>query len=269
MKRAGIVVALGGVVVVAVLAFVLWPASEPPQSTAVDVPSPPPLDGTTAQKARPLAQQTPPVQQRPSESSPAQPSSPARQPEPLRSEPAPAPRTSKTSDLGLQTITSLPSASSEPEVTSQTPSRSRPKVVPRVESAAREQGPVEAAPPPVRSPVVPTPKPALIAPSFDVVRVEPSGETVVAGRAAPGSTVTLLDGERRLGSATADARGQWVIVLDTPLAPGDHALGLESRTADGQVALSQNLVVVSVPTPQIAAVTAESRSAVRDSSPRA
>ncbi len=89
--------------------------------------------------------------------------------------------------------------------------------------------------------------PAPVLPSFDVVRVESSGEVVIAGRAAPGSVVTVFAGKAPLGSVTADLAGQWVLVLDVPLTPGDHEIGLESHGAGGVLLLSENVVVVSVP----------------------
>ncbi len=102
-------------------------------------------------------------------------------------------------------------------------------------------------------PAAPAVAPEPVPPSFDVVRVERSGEAVIAGRAAPGSVITLFAGTRTLGQVTADLRGQWVLVVDTPLSSGSHELSLESRDADGRVLLSENVVVVSVPHPQVAA----------------
>ncbi len=46
-----------------------------------------------------------------------------------------------------------------------------------------------------------------VKPAFDVVSVEPTGETVVAGRAAPNIKVALVDGDRTLAETTSDARG--------------------------------------------------------------
>src|SRR5947209_3775092 len=57
------------------------------------------------------------------------------------------------------------------------------------------------------------------APSFDVVRVNPQGEAVIAGRAAPGSEVRVLDGDREIGRVTADRNGEWVLVPKEPLPP--------------------------------------------------
>src|SRR5262249_32647144 len=65
------------------------------------------------------------------------------------------------------------------------------------------------------------------APSFDVVKVDPTGNAVIAGRAAPGAQVSVMDGDKKLGEVTADNRGEWVLVGKEPLAAGDRQLRLE------------------------------------------
>jgi len=88
---------------------------------------------------------------------------------------------------------------------------------------------------------------AAAAPSFDIVRVEPGGSAVIAGRAAPGSEVTLMNGKEELGKATADASGEWVIVPAKPLAAGSTNLSIVARTADGRTVNSEKVAVVVVP----------------------
>jgi LysM repeat protein len=83
-------------------------------------------------------------------------------------------------------------------------------------------------------------------PVFDVVSVEPTGDTVVAGRAAPNIKVALVDGGRTLAETTSDADGQFVMV-PAPLSPGDHSLTL-STGADGPDERSK-AVPISVPSP--------------------
>jgi LysM domain len=84
-------------------------------------------------------------------------------------------------------------------------------------------------------------------PGFDVVRINPSGDTVIAGRADPGATVILRDGEAVLGQVVADGRGEWVFVPETPLQPGAHRLDLEMWTGDGPKTRSAEEVLVVVP----------------------
>ena len=88
------------------------------------------------------------------------------------------------------------------------------------------------------------------APSFDVVRVEKTGEAILAGRAPANSEVTIYDGDIPLGIVKADSRGQWVLILDVPLQPGSHSLGIVARQKDDSFVESEELVIVAVPEPQ-------------------
>lgn len=91
-------------------------------------------------------------------------------------------------------------------------------------------------------------KPAPVTPAFDVLRVEPDGSTVIAGRAAPGSRIELTDGNKVIATVTAGDSGDFALVLDQPLTVGDHQLVLKATDNDGQVILSEETATVSVPT---------------------
>lgn len=84
-------------------------------------------------------------------------------------------------------------------------------------------------------------------PSFDVVRINPKGDALIAGRAPAGSEVEILDGTDVLGKATADTRGEWVYVPGDPLPPGSLELTLRARLPDGATAESKSVVVLVVP----------------------
>jgi nucleoid-associated protein YgaU len=86
-----------------------------------------------------------------------------------------------------------------------------------------------------------------IAPSFDIVRINPQGETVMAGRAAPKAEVTVLDGGQEIGRVTADNRGEWVFVPDKPLASGNRELTLRATNPDGSTTETESAVVLAVP----------------------
>jgi nucleoid-associated protein YgaU len=81
------------------------------------------------------------------------------------------------------------------------------------------------------------------APGFDVVRVEPTGDAIVAGRAAPGSEVELLANGGVIDRTKANEAGEFVI-MPPALQPGSHELTL--RTREGA---SRQAVTVSVPEP--------------------
>lgn len=122
-----------------------------------------------------------------------------------------------------------------------------------VSGVFRDDGPDQPSPP-VASPApsepaapsAPVVDPAI--PSFDVVRINPSGTAVIAGRAAPGATVRVLGNEALLGEAVADSTGAWAFVTDKPLAPGDLSLSLEVAGKPGeQPKRSERVVLVVVP----------------------
>jgi nucleoid-associated protein YgaU len=80
-----------------------------------------------------------------------------------------------------------------------------------------------------------------------VVRVEGNGSVVVAGKAGPNAAVELLSGSHVIGSAKAGPEGDFAIVLDKPLKPGNYQLVLRATAPDKLVAMSKETAVVSVP----------------------
>ena len=82
-------------------------------------------------------------------------------------------------------------------------------------------------------------------PAFDIARIEPSGEAVIAGRAAPGATVELLRGGELHDRAVADQSGQFVMV-PPKLPPGTYDLTLRSKQPDGKQATSSQSVAVAI-----------------------
>ncbi len=109
-------------------------------------------------------------------------------------------------------------------------------------SAPGQQAALPAAPAPNAPPAPPRDTPII--PTFDLVRVEPDGESVIAGRAAPGATIELLRGDQVHARAVADASGLFAIV-PPPLPPGSHQVALQSIAPDGARQRSeQNVTVV-------------------------
>jgi nucleoid-associated protein YgaU len=94
--------------------------------------------------------------------------------------------------------------------------------------------------------------PSSANPSFDVVTVQPTGEAVIAGRAAPNAKVELKDAGKTVAEATADASGQFVMIPPT-LAPGDHSLSLAAGEGGSE---TSKAVAVSVPLPEAKAAVA-------------
>ena len=131
------------------------------------------------------------------------------------------------------------------QFTSDAPDRSGP--VPQASA------PPSPAPPPaagtVTRPRVEAPPitPRAPSPTFDVVRINPSGDVVIAGRAAPNAAVTIFDGTREIGRATADQRGEWVFLPKEPLPAGSRELSLSAQLDGEAPQRSDQVVVLAVP----------------------
>ena len=83
---------------------------------------------------------------------------------------------------------------------------------------------------------------AVQRPEFDVVRVEPSGKSVIAGRGRPYAKIAVIAGGKVLDQTSADGAGQFVVTPTLP--PGDFELSLRDEEAALE---SLQSVVVSVP----------------------
>ncbi|MBR1123497.1 LysM peptidoglycan-binding domain-containing protein [Bradyrhizobium lablabi] len=83
-------------------------------------------------------------------------------------------------------------------------------------------------------------------PTFDVARVEPTGEAVIAGRSTPGATVELLRNGELHDRAVADQSGQFVIVPSSRLPSGNYDLTLRSREPNGKQSISKQSVAVAI-----------------------
>jgi nucleoid-associated protein YgaU len=84
-------------------------------------------------------------------------------------------------------------------------------------------------------------------PRFDIVRVDPQGNAVLAGRAVPGATVTVKDGDTVLGTATADSQGAFVLIPANPLRPGSHEITLSETLPGGKVLDGKQSASISLP----------------------
>ncbi|KRR15748.1 LysM peptidoglycan-binding domain-containing protein [Bradyrhizobium retamae] len=82
-------------------------------------------------------------------------------------------------------------------------------------------------------------------PAFDVARIEPNGEAVIAGRAAPGVTVELLRNGELHDRVVADQPGQFAMI-PPPLPPGTYDLTLRAKQPNGRETVSKQSVTVAL-----------------------
>ena len=157
---------------------------------------------------------------------------------------AAAPAAGETADQGIETsIDTDDSATETAAAVEPPPSESEAPVAPGAEVALTEptteeiaEDAADAIPPP------------LAVPTFDIVRVEPSGDTVIAGQAEPNALVEIMDGADVIASVEANETGEWAIALEEPLEAGTHDLAISTTSEDESVVtLSDERVTVSVP----------------------
>ncbi|MEX3008176.1 LysM peptidoglycan-binding domain-containing protein [Hoeflea sp. TYP-13] len=87
----------------------------------------------------------------------------------------------------------------------------------------------------------------LSTPTFDVVRVEPDGSTLIAGQAAPGTAVEVVANGKVIAMVEAGSSGDFAAVVDNRLAPGDHEIVLRSTGEGAAIAQSEEIATISVP----------------------
>ncbi|MCY1664070.1 LysM peptidoglycan-binding domain-containing protein [Rhizobium sp. SL86] len=112
-------------------------------------------------------------------------------------------------------------------------------------AAKTDAAPAPAAP--VQTAVVPQAPRALVIPTFDVLRVEPDGSTVIAGRAEPKAKLEVADQVQTIAMTSVDRAGEFVAIPEQPLPPGDHQLVLKATAEDGRTVISEEIATVSVP----------------------
>jgi nucleoid-associated protein YgaU len=115
------------------------------------------------------------------------------------------------------------------------------------DSDATAAGTATPAPAPATDAATDAAKSAVPPPTFDVVRISPDGTAVIAGRAPAGSVIELSADGKLVARETANAAGEWVIVVDKPLPTGPLQLELTARLPDGGEVSADSVLAMVVP----------------------
>jgi len=208
---------------------------QPTPAVATPDASPPPASDAPAATAETAAPVTPEA------AAPAQPAeAPATAEAPAVTPEAPA-TPEGTAGTAAPAEQAAAVETSEP-VTSAQPS-GQPEDMAAVQSDTAAQPEAEPATNAAAEPEVPAEVPA-----FDTVRVEKTGEAVIAGRAEAGAEVVVkLNGEE-IGKTVANPDGAFVVVPDKPLPAGSGAITIEATgKGDLEPVASTESVAVIVP----------------------
>jgi nucleoid-associated protein YgaU len=99
-------------------------------------------------------------------------------------------------------------------------------------------------------------------PAFDVVRVEPDGSAVIAGRSIPESTVSVLLDDVELITTTADSSGKFVALVNVSSSDTPRVVSLLAKV-DGVEVASLDTVILA-PSAKVVVVAEEAVEALTD-----
>jgi nucleoid-associated protein YgaU len=152
---------------------------------------------------------------------------------------APAPDTTEAADEPAPTQSEAPVAAVGVEPVENTAEATAPD--PTVEQNATADTPEPAPAPSVAD---------VVAPTFDIVRVAPDGQTLVAGTARGAQDVfVLLDGVE-VGSTLVDGSGKFVVFLDLPRSDQPRIVSLVAQAASGRIESRDQIILA--PSVQVA-----------------
>ena len=80
--------------------------------------------------------------------------------------------------------------------------------------------------------------------TFDIVRMSPSGDTIIAGKTQPKIEVQIYDGNEKIGSTFSDEYGDWIWMSDSPLDEGIKKFSLKHVDDNGNQHISDQNVIV-------------------------
>jgi len=82
--------------------------------------------------------------------------------------------------------------------------------------------------------------------NVEIARVKPDGAAVVAGSAPPGAMISVFEDKLLLGKTTADSNGEWVVVLEKRLGPGQHLISVAAELEDGSSIMGETSIAIEI-----------------------
>ena len=79
---------------------------------------------------------------------------------------------------------------------------------------------------------------------FDIVRLDPSGDLIIAGKTKPNIIVEIYDGNFKLSSVTSDSHGDWVWVSEKKIDSGLKRFNLKHLNSKGKVVNSDENIII-------------------------
>ncbi|WP_235602490.1 LysM peptidoglycan-binding domain-containing protein [Sulfitobacter pontiacus] len=140
-----------------------------------------------------------------------------------------------------------------PDTAKDTAAQPKPAAQPPAQTATAPQDTKAAATVPP-APQTPDPAASPATPSFDEVRREGDGMTVIAGRAAPGARVSVISNGTEVASAQADRSGKFATLAILPPDGSGKILSLSADAETGPVASVEEVILAPITAPAVAQV---------------
>jgi len=140
-----------------------------------------------------------------------------------------------------------------PDTAKDTAAQPKPAAQPPAQTATAPQDTKAAATVPP-APQTPDPAASPATPSFDEVRREGDGMTVIAGRAAPGARVSVISNGAEVASAQADRSGKFATLAILPPDGSGKILSLSADAETGPVASIEEVILAPITAPAVAQV---------------
>ena len=79
---------------------------------------------------------------------------------------------------------------------------------------------------------------------FDIVRLDPSGDLIIAGKTEPNIVVDIYDGNQKLTSVLSDTHGDWVWVSEKKIDNGLKRFNLKHSDSQGKIINSDENIII-------------------------
>ena len=79
---------------------------------------------------------------------------------------------------------------------------------------------------------------------FDLVRLDPSGDVIIAGKTEPEIKIDIFDGNEKLSSVISDSHGDWVWISEKKIEKGIKRFYLQHEDSNGKIINSEENIII-------------------------
>ena len=82
--------------------------------------------------------------------------------------------------------------------------------------------------------------------NLQTIRVNPDGDVLIAGKTLPNSELNVISNGKIIAKTLSDNIGEFVIVTENPLIPGDHILAFKITSSDKEIIISNDAIAIKI-----------------------